>query len=147
MRVTIENLESRIERIPFSGCWIWVRACSKAGYGQTRSNKTAYYMHRLSWQLYKGEIPIDRCVLHRCDVPSCVNPDHLFLGSKADNSKDMVEKGRHHAVPVGSKYAAKLTVEQVRVIRADKRMLKDIASDFNTSISNVSMIRLRRTWK
>jgi len=91
-----EYVESRVERIPESGCWIWMAAVQSKGYGSCHIKGAKESLaHRISWTVYRGFIPSGMCVLHRCDVPSCVNPDHLFLGTKHDNSQDMVGKGRH----------------------------------------------------
>jgi len=88
-----EELESKIERIPFSGCWLWTGALV-SGYGQKTENGKQQYTHRLSWELHRGHIPDGLYVLHRCDVRCCVNPDHLFLGTYSDNTLDAVAKGR-----------------------------------------------------
>src|SRR5690554_6899875 len=73
-------------------CWHW-RKVRPGGYGASEmlGERLA---HRVSWKIHHGEIPEGMCVLHKCDVRNCVNPDHLFLGTKADNHRDMVEKGR-----------------------------------------------------
>lgn len=76
---------------PVNGCWLWIGSISPTGYGQST---TGGHAHRASWRIHRGEIPDELCVLHRCDVRPCVNPDHLFLGTRTDNSKDMVAKGR-----------------------------------------------------
>lgn len=84
----------------FRGCRI------KKGYGQVNMNGRTVYAHRLAYALHYGEDPTGKCVLHKCDNPPCVNPDHLFLGTQADNVRDMWAKGR--ARPGGdSKYANK----------------------------------------
>lgn len=72
------------------GCWIWMRGATGDGYGSFRGMRA----HRYSWQMQYGEIPPDMDVLHRCDVPLCVNPDHLFLGTHTDNMRDKIAKGR-----------------------------------------------------
>lgn len=79
---------------PNSGCWLWTKGLFNSGYGSLYLNGKSELAHRFAWRLHKGPIPIGLCVLHRCDVPSCVNPEHLFVGTKADNNIDMIAKGR-----------------------------------------------------
>jgi hypothetical protein len=76
------------------GCLLWSGATSE-GYGVLRIARKKVFTHRLSWELANGPIPTEMHILHRCDVPACVNPDHLFLGTNADNVADMVSKKRH----------------------------------------------------
>ena len=76
-------------------CWIWLAGKSSAGYGSFRTDAWKHvYAHRLSWELMRGPIPDGLLVLHHCDNPSCVNPDHLFLGTNRDNVLDALKKGR-----------------------------------------------------
>jgi len=79
-------------------CWLWQGATNKRGYGRCTVNGVNWYSHRLSWMLHYGAIPVGMFVLHHCDNPSCVRPDHLFLGTQTDNMKDCVRKRRHAAV-------------------------------------------------
>ena len=93
------TLTERLERFTVRGpgCWGWIGATS-SGYGRLGRGgrgEGLVYAHRLSWELRNGPIPEGMCVLHRCDNPPCSNPDHLFLGTKADNNRDMSVKGRH----------------------------------------------------
>lgn len=78
-------------------CWIWSGCKDTAGYGQLRIGKRMGLTHRVSWEIHNGPIPSDALVLHRCDVRSCVNPAHLFLGSYSDNAidRDRKRRGRH----------------------------------------------------
>lgn len=85
-----EKFEEKYKVNPTTKCWIWTGATTAFGHG-IFSRTTA---HRIAWELYNNNIPKGLCVLHRCDVPSCVNPEHLFLGTHADNMQDKVNKGR-----------------------------------------------------
>lgn len=90
----IAAFESKFIPEPNSGCFIWIGAASELGYGRFRFNGTVQGAHRVSWQLANGPIPDGMHVLHRCDVPSCVRPEHLFIGTDLDNVRDMHAKGR-----------------------------------------------------
>lgn len=77
------------------GCWDWQGSVDTAGYGQMSvENRRTERASRISWRIHFGEIPTGLCVLHRCDNRRCSRPDHLFLGTRADNAADMVAKGR-----------------------------------------------------
>lgn len=105
------RLMARVIKSP-SGCWLFTGARTTAGYGQVSGT----YAHRLSFEMHKGTIPDGLCVLHRCDVPNCVNPKHLFTGTKADNNRDKSEKGR---APNGENASwSKLTDANCAEIRA-----------------------------
>lgn len=93
----IERLFDRLIPEPNSGCWVFDGPWDSNGYGSLGiergvNNKRT---HILSFEYHKGEIPKGMCVCHKCDVPACCNPDHLFLGSHADNMRDMISKGRN----------------------------------------------------
>lgn len=92
-RSTPKRFFSRI-KIDSNGCWIWQGAKNIRGYGVVGYHGILYIAHRLSYKLKVGPIPEGLLVCHKCDVPPCINPDHLFIGTYKDNSIDMVKKGR-----------------------------------------------------
>lgn len=131
-------------------CWIWTGRRIKFEYGTMvikRKNCTA---HRVSWTFHYGEIPKGMCILHHCDNPPCVNPDHLFVGTYLDNAKDRTKKQRGH-MPSGSKNPmSKLNEEQVIEIRrrlANGEKTKILAKDFNMERKTIDNIKTRRSWK
>lgn len=100
---TAERFWSKVDRSKGdSACWIWLACKYDTGYGQMSVDGVLWRAHRLSWVLTHGPIPDGVCVLHRCDNRPCVNPSHLFLGSRADNSADMIAKGRSKS-PLGER--------------------------------------------
>lgn len=79
---------------PNTNCWIWTGCYARRGYGVIGFGKKKFRAHRYSWELNRGPIPTGMHVLHKCDCPPCINPDHLFLGTQLDNNADMDAKGR-----------------------------------------------------
>ncbi len=142
--------EARYIPEPNSGCWIWIGNYNpkRKGYGCFTMRGMGMHMifaHRLSWQIHHGPIPQGMHVLHKCDTPLCVNPDHLFLGTNTDNVADMKSK---HRQAYGERHSqAKLTKADVLAIRADKRRDPAIAADYGISAGTVSDIQLRKSWR
>ena len=127
-----------------NGCILWTRAKNDQGYGVTWNGQRTVLAHRRSYELSLGPIPDRLHILHRCDTPSCVNPDHLFPGTDNDNVKDMVAKGRHN---IGQKNGTcKLTDKQVLKIRSDTRTQRVIAAEYGITQSQVSWIKNRHGW-
>lgn len=135
---------------PNSGCWIWLgRVEIRRGqyrYGRVKINRKHYMAHRVFWEQKNGQIPDGMFVLHRCDNMPCVNPDHLFLGTQADNQADMVSKGRSHKRPGEKHPGAILTAKKVLAIRADSRTNKEIAKKYGVSKSAITLIKKRKRW-
>lgn len=148
MNTVQERFEAKVEKDE-SGCWNWMEYKNHKGYGQFRLDGRMQGSHRVAFQIYLGEIPKGMCVCHQCDNPSCVNPDHLFLGTNADNVRDCVNKGRQ-VDPSGEKNGrSKLKEEDTRIIRmmcAKGVHQADIAKEFGVSQPTISAIVCGRTW-
>lgn len=131
-------------------CWVWGGCKNQKGYGEFRDgDKRRILAHRFSWQEAGGsEPPAGLCVLHRCDNPTCVNPRHLFLGTRTDNNRDMRTKGRHS---VGSRHpSAKLDEWQACGILAAYLMNLGesvTARRFGVSASTARDVTRGRTWR
>ena len=154
-RLTDHEIRQRLEDNsmpePNSGCRIWLRQCQSSGHGviYVGGKPKQTLAHRESYRLNRGPIPAGMCVCHTCDVPSCVNVDHLFLGTHADNMADMVRKGRGRGrVARGSSNGnAKINEEIAAAIREAIGTQKEIAARFGVSPTTVSLIRAGHYWK
>lgn len=135
---------------PNSGCWLWIGAVHRQGYGQIAvATKDIRLAHRVSWFLHRGEMPPAHIkVCHACDNPACVNPDHLWLGSQRDNTADCINKGRaRRSKQRGSSNGrAVLTEAQVRLILRDRRLYREIAHEYEVSESAIGMIKRGHNW-
>lgn len=148
-----ERFDKKYEIVPESGCWIWTGASlgsnAKFNYGRMKVNKVQKLAHRVSYELHKGEIGgVDVCVCHTCDVPECVNPDHLFLGTRFDNNKDMTDKGRrvkdYHLS--NNKLSMEDVVEIRRLLFNKTHTQVEIAKKFNVSRSAIQRIHYSESW-
>ncbi len=146
MKVALERFEDSYIPEPNSGCWLWLKTQHTFGYGLFKMDgrRAPYNAHRASWMLHRGPVPDGVLVCHKCDNPACVNPDHLFLGSPADNMRDMIAKGRgrNYRNP-GKAVVRKLSVEQRREIQASDEGPTALSRRFGVSASAVCSLRRR----
>jgi hypothetical protein len=123
-------------------CWIWTgTTLANGGYGYMSIGKTQRGAHRLSWEHFCGSIPNELCVLHKCDVRICVNPDHLFLGTDADNMTDKKNKGR------ARNGENKLTREEAMEIRSSTIKNCHLARKYGVTPGLIGHIKRGRCWK
>lgn len=127
-----ERFDVKYVRAP-SSCWLWTASVDSSGYGKIAVGRSEFdRAHRVSWLLHRGAIPPGQCVLHTCDTPACVNPAHLFLGTRTENNADRARKGRSHS---------KLSANAVQEIRAAPGKHCEIAQRYNVSESLISQIK------
>ncbi len=149
------------------GCWLWIAGTSLNGYGCFHARRShPEYAHRVAWILNHGPIPHGLCVLHKCDVRACVRPDHLFLGTRRDNSHDARAKGRlgpqcdtfrkmwanrPRELAEDWQYNVKLNAEAVREIRSTyqfrKITLSHFAKKFGVSYQTIHEVVTFQTWR
>jgi hypothetical protein len=151
----IANIRRRFEKsivVQKNGCWLWSGYKNADGYGVMGIGRKVIKAHRVAYMIYKGEIPEGMNVCHTCDVPSCVNPEHLWIGTQKENVLDMCLKKRH--VPSSSKgeshSQAKLSEEQVKLIRTMYTNLKishaSLSEQFGVSRGQIGHIISRKSW-
>lgn len=134
---------------PNTGCLLWTGSLKWDGYGELKAHRRrrSILAHRLAWELTHGEIPKGLCVCHTCDVKACVNPEHLFLGTSAENTADMVAKNRQAK---GSRCArAKLNeaaIPEIRALREQGWSQQKIADKVGIHQTQISKILLGKTW-
>jgi hypothetical protein len=133
-----------------NNCWLWTGCSFKNGYGRMRFGKFTRVPHRVSYELMIGSIPDGLLVCHSCDVRLCCNPDHLFLGTDADNIRDCQTKGRRAVFKGELHPMSKLKESDILTIRERRikgEFLSKIADDFFVTASLVSMISKHKIWR
>ena len=149
------TLRQRFERkytvCDATGCWLWTGGkASKNGYGSMAPTAWGTLAHRISYGLFRGDIPPGKCVCHTCDTPSCVNPDHLFVGTIADNVADRDKKGRQVTLRGAKNVNAKLTGElviEMRQRRVAGEGIVALAKAYGISASTTWSALTGHTWK
>lgn len=150
----MQRLMSKVEQTP-AGCFEW-RGDTLNGYGQMRYLGKRQRTHRLSWIAHHGGIPPGLCVLHRCDNPLCINPEHLFLGTRLDNNADKTLKGRQargvgHGKAGEDSHFSKLTALDVQAIRntyaRGELTQSQLAQQYGISQSQISNIVANKHWR
>ena len=145
-----ERFWGKIEKRGEEDCWFWAGNLSPSGYGvfTIRRFVNPVRAHRFVWTLVNGPIPDGMFVCHTCDTPRCCNPRHLFLGTPADNTHDMIAKGRQRIARGEEQGTAKLTSVQVLFIRASKDLgRRDLATMFGIHPGTVDRIRSGKRWQ
>lgn len=151
-----ERFQNAITPEPMSGCWLWTRFVNPGGYGTIRLNGPRVLAHRASWTVAHGPIPDGMVVCHKCDTPSCVNPDHLYVGTQRQNMDDCSRRGRTGPQRAPASYRgcngrgnAKLDASQVvamRKMRADGVRVVEIAERTGVTPGHVYKVTNSRFW-
>lgn len=139
----MHNFWNKVEKT--DGCWLWTGALSEKGYGRFGLERKNRGAHRVAYILTCGPIPDGQCVCHRCDNRRCVRPDHLFLGTVADNNEDMRQKGRR-ATLRPPRPTPKITEDIVRQIRASVLGPRALGRLFGVDEALIRQVRRRTIW-
>ena len=133
------RLLSRVSIIPETGCWEWHGNMTR-GYGRVKFNKKLDGAHRVSYSIFIGPIPDGMFVCHECDNPSCINPDHLFLGTPYDNVMDAISKNRFCHVGKGTPFKKK---HRPLNSKLSDRVASEIKRDLSIGLLNMREIALK----
>lgn len=140
----------RVKENKKTGCFVWKGTLDKDGYGRfVLSHRREIRAHRYSFIIYNGEIPKGLFVCHSCDNPSCVNPDHLWLGTALQNNRDAWKKGRRIILKGESHGMAKLNnnnVKEIRSLYKEKFTQKQIAKKYKVSREMIGRIVRNENW-
>jgi len=146
----IQSIGSRLDRLSMPvtecGCHVWLGELDDIGYGIFKINGKAQKAHRVSWMENKGVIPDGLKVLHRCDIRCCINADHLFLGTQADNVADMMAKGRNSDNRGEKNANAKITAAQADEIRFSSLAVSQLCQIYGLKKSMIYNIRRGANW-
>ena len=134
---------------PISGCWLWGGGINAGGYGIFNAGNKCVLAHRFAWQAQRGEIPDGMAICHKCDVPSCVNVGHLWLGTNVDNNLDRDQKGRSRGGSMqGENHPqARITSEAVIDIRSKRLSRQEYAVKYGLAYKTIWEIDRHKKWK
>ena len=134
---------AKVSPEPTSGCWLWTGGVSGVGYGMISVGKRVVIgAHRASWLLHRGPIPEGMQLCHKCDVRCCVNPDHLFVGTRSDNMQDCLRKGRNPIAKIDEEVVRRvLTLEAIGTSRRRIRWLTGLDEH------RISAIASGKSWR
>ena len=146
MKDVKERIEALSVKEPNSGCWLWEGSVHGKGYGHIWYNGSNRKAHRVSYEVYTGEIPSGMVVMHKCDNPSCVNPSHLSLGTNQDNMDDRNNKGRQARGETSGN--AKLKADDVIFIRENfgKYTKHELVKMFGVTYPTICNVLAKRIW-
>lgn len=123
-------------------CWVWTANVNHRGYGRVLYRGKVQQAHRVAWEMVHGPIPDGLFVLHHCDNPPCVNPDHLFVGTHSDNMVDAVRKGRHARAKV-----TEADVRDIRTARASGEGVRALARRYRVDPKTIRDLLGHENWK
>ena len=146
-RSIIDRFDEKWLEDPRTGCWEWQACRDSGGYGRVNVGSRSMKAHRVSFALTFGLFDNDLLVCHDCDNRSCVNPDHLFLGTPAENSADMTSKGRQAKGEAnGSSKLTEADIPAIMAQRATGATMRAIARDFGVSHAAINLITRGKSW-
>ncbi len=130
-------------------CWVWNQSKSEKGYARCVFQRRVYTGGRLPWMMFNGPIPDGLCACHKCDNPSCVRPDHIFLGTKAENNRDCKAKKRNN---IGSRNGQSVldenSVKKIKLLLKSKAVsLHRIGRMFSVHHATIWDIKMKKTWR
>lgn len=143
---TVGRFWKKVVKLSVGRCWVWTGAKSEHGYGRFRFKRKTWVAPRLAWIISNGPVPTGKLVLHKCDNPACVNPNHLFIGTQTDNMRDAIKKGRWTPEHKWKLTQAKVT--RIRKLYQTTDITQQQLADMNNVGSGaIHSVISRKTWR